>query len=128
MRASIRRIGSSALGSGTTSTMLSAARSCSARRRRRASARRIEAGRRELGYLAREGADTGRRGSCDPRPLADVAGLLRGDTEGARDALRALRGEPFRAVMDAEGYGLTGALKVKTASPRDADALLPTSV
>ncbi len=53
------------------------------------------------------------------RALADVAGLLHGDTEGARDALRALLGgEPLRAVADGAGYRLEGALEVQTGGPK----------
>jgi hypothetical protein len=59
------------------------------------------------------------------RALEDVVGLLRGDTEGAREGLRALLGgEPLRAVADGAAYRLEGALEVRTGDPTERPPVL----
>ena len=52
------------------------------------------------------------------RALSDVSALLRGDPQGAREALRALLGnEPLRVVASEDGYRLEGAVDLIPATP-----------
>ena len=52
------------------------------------------------------------------RALLEVREMLRGDPQGAREALRAfLGGEPLRVVSDGSGYRLEGAVDLIPAAP-----------